>query len=54
MTDFDFGDVLLVPLPFTDQSSAKQRPAVVISSAAHNPAKPDLIIMAITSQMHQA
>ncbi len=29
MTAFSFGDVILVPFPFTDQSQAKQRPAVV-------------------------
>ena len=26
---FSFGDVLLVPFPFTDQSGAKKRPAVL-------------------------
>jgi mRNA interferase MazF len=29
-----FGDVVLVPFPFTDQTAAKKRPAVVISSDA--------------------
>lgn len=48
-----FGDVVLVPFPFTDQSSTKQRPAVVISSAAYHTAKADLILMAVTSQLHQ-
>lgn len=46
-----FGDIVLVPFPFTDQTSVKQRPAVVISSAGYNAAKPDVILMAITSQM---
>jgi mRNA interferase MazF len=27
---FDFGDVVLVPFPFTDQSGTKKRPAVVV------------------------
>lgn len=50
-TALAFGDVVLVPFPFTDQTSTKQRPAVVISSAAYNAAKPDIILMAITSQL---
>ena len=51
MTGFEFGDVVLVPFPFTDQSTVKKRPAVVISSNAYHQERPDLIIMAITSQM---
>ena len=51
MTRFEFGDVLLVPFPFTDQSATKKRPAVVISSEPYNTGRPDLIIMAITSQL---
>lgn len=49
---FDFGDVILVPFPFTNQSASKRRPAVVISSLAYNMARPDVIVMAITSQLH--
>jgi len=51
MTAYSFGDVILVPFPFTDQSQAKQRPAVVVSSARYNTERPDLILMAITSQV---
>lgn len=50
MINFEFGDVVLVRFPFTDQSTAKQRPAVVISSEAYHRARPDILIMAITSQ----
>ncbi len=52
MTRCEFGDVVLVPFPFTDQSASKKRPAVVISSPAYNAQRPDLIIMAITSVLH--
>ena len=48
---FEFGDVLLVPFPFTNQTALKQRPAVVVSSRAYNRARPDVIVMAITSQV---
>ncbi len=51
MTNSEFGDIILVPFPFTDQSTSKKRPAVVISSSAYNRERPDLIIMAVTSQI---
>jgi mRNA interferase MazF len=46
-----FGDVVLVPFPFTDQSGAKQRPAVIVSSSGYHDNRRDLVIMAITSQV---
>ena len=48
-----FGDVMLVPFPFTDQSGAKKRPAVIVSSSGYNTGRRDLVIMAITSQVRQ-
>ena len=51
MTSSEFGDIVLVPFPFTDQSTSKKRPAVVISSSRYNTERPDLIIMAVTSQL---
>lgn len=51
MTDFNFGDIVLVRFPFTDQVGSKQRPAVVVSSAAYHRQRPDLILMAVTSQV---
>lgn len=50
---YSFGQVVLVPFPFTDQSGAKKRPAVIVSSNPYNNTRRDLIIMAITSQVHQ-
>jgi mRNA interferase MazF len=46
-----FGTIVLVPFPFTDQTASKQRPAVVVSTDAYNAARPDTILMAITSQL---
>lgn len=48
---FSFGDVVLVPFPFTDQSGAKKRPAVVVSGQNYNANRRDVVIMAITSQV---
>jgi len=53
MTTYKFGDIILVPFPFTDQTTTKKRPAVVVSSENYNSGRPDLIIMAITSRLHQ-
>ena len=50
MTGYEFGSVVLVPFPFTDQSTTKRRPAVVVSSDAYHRERPDLIILAVTSQ----
>jgi mRNA interferase MazF len=48
---FSFGDVVLVPFPFTDQSGTKKRPAVVVSSHRYNASRRDIVIMAISSQV---
>ena len=48
---YEFGDVVLVRFPFTNQAAFKQRPAVVVSNRAYNTARPDAVIMAITSQL---
>lgn len=47
---YEFGDVVLIPFPFTDQSTIKKRPAVIVSSNAYNQRHIDVILMAITSQ----
>ncbi|HEX5326371.1 MAG TPA: type II toxin-antitoxin system PemK/MazF family toxin [Acetobacteraceae bacterium] len=48
---FEFGDVVLVPFPFTSQAASKRRPAVAVSNRAYNTARPDVVVMAITSQL---
>ena len=50
-TIYSFGDVVLVPFPFTDQTATKKRPAVVVSSAEYNKTRPDVILMAVTGQL---
>jgi mRNA interferase MazF len=48
---YEFGAILLVPFPFTDQSASKRRPAVVVSNSAYNRARSDVVVMAVTSQL---
>jgi mRNA interferase MazF len=51
---YEFGAVILVPFPFTDQTASKRRPAVVVSNGAYNVGRPDVVVMAITSQLRPA
>lgn len=44
-----FGDVLLARFPFTDLTSDKRRPVLVVSAANEGP---DVIVCAITSRAH--
>ena len=44
-TGYSFGDIVLVPFPFTDQSGIKKRPAVIVSSAAYNAPRRDVLII---------
>jgi len=43
------GDIVLIPVPFTDLSSRKRRPVVVISNDAYNRKTQDIIVVAMTS-----
>jgi len=54
MTSYEFGDVILVQFPFTDQSASKKCPAIVVSSNAYHRERTDLILMAATSQVRTA
>lgn len=48
------GDIVLIPVPFTDLSSRKRRPVIVISSDAYNAAGHDMIVVAMTSNPAQS
>jgi len=51
---FQRGDVILVPFPFSDLSTTKVRPAVVVSSDLYHSTEPDLLLAALTSQAARA
>jgi mRNA interferase MazF len=43
------GDILLIPIPFSDLSSQKRRPVIVISNDQYNRKTGDVIVVAMTS-----
>ena len=51
---FQRGDVILVPFPFSDLTTAKVRPAVVVSGDLHHSTEADLPLAALTSRVEAA
>jgi mRNA interferase MazF len=47
------GEIVLVPFPFSDLSSSKKRPALVISNDEYNLKSQDLVICGMTSKTGQ-
>lgn len=45
----DQGDIVLIPVPFTDLSSTRRRPVIVLSNDAYHTAGEDMIVVAMTS-----
>ncbi|MGH9551083.1 MAG: type II toxin-antitoxin system PemK/MazF family toxin, partial [Terriglobales bacterium] len=45
------GDIVLIPIPFTDLSSSRRRPVIVISNDAYQRATADMVVVAMTSNM---
>src|SRR5260370_145955 len=43
------GDIVLIPIPFTDLSSSKRRPVIVVSNNAYHTTNTDIVVVAMTS-----
>lgn len=43
------GDLVLIPVPFTDLSSQKRRPVIVISNQTYHETTQDMVVVAMTS-----
>jgi len=43
------GDIVLIPIPFTDLSSQKRRPVIIIWNNDYNQRAPDVLVVAMTS-----
>jgi mRNA interferase MazF len=50
-TPFDPGEIVLVPLPFTDLGGVRRRPVLVLSAAAYNRRSRDFVVCGITSNL---
>jgi mRNA interferase MazF len=49
----DQGDIVLVPVPFTDLSSQKRRPVIVLSNNDYQRATSDFVAVAMSSRQQQ-
>jgi mRNA interferase MazF len=52
-TKYKHGEIVLIPIPFSDLSSVKKRPVLVISNTSHNSVSNDMVVVAITSNLQQ-
>ena len=43
------GEIVLIPMPFTDLTSARRRPAIVISNDTYNRTTIDMVVVGMTS-----
>lgn len=48
------GDVVLIPFPFSDLSTTKTRPAVVVSSIQYHSVRGELLLAYVSSQVAKA
>jgi len=44
-------DIILIPIPFTDLTSQKKRPAIIISNNNYNETHEDIVVVALTSNV---
>jgi mRNA interferase MazF len=47
------GEIVLIPVPFSDLTASKKRPVLVISNDEYNTASQDIIVTAVTSNLVQ-
>ena len=51
MTSYEQGDVVLVRFAFTEETGAKRRPAVIVSTGNYHSGRQEAIMAAITSNL---
>jgi mRNA interferase MazF len=45
------GEIVLIPVPFTDLSSSRRRPVIVVSNSTYNQLTDDIVVVAMTSNL---
>jgi mRNA interferase MazF len=48
------GDIVLVPIPFTDLTATRRRPVIVVSNNRYNNSSQDVVVVAMTSNLTTA
>jgi mRNA interferase MazF len=48
---FNQGEIVLVPVPFTDLTSTRRRPVIILSNDAYNTNTADVVVVAMTSNL---
>ena len=48
---YNQGDILLIPIPFSNLTSSKKRPVLVLSNSQYNDRTEDILVAAITSNL---
>jgi mRNA interferase MazF len=46
-------EIVLVPFPYSDLSSAKRRPVLIVSNDSYNQTFPDVLVCVITSNLRK-
>ena len=46
-------EIVLVPFPYSDLSSTKRRPVLIVSNNLYNAAFPDILVCVITSNLYK-
>jgi len=50
-TNYEQGEIVLIPFPFSDLSSIKQRPVLILSNNNYNKDTEDIVTCGITSNL---
>jgi len=50
----DQRDIVLIPIPFTDLSSYRRRPVIIVSNDKYNRETDDIVVVAMTSNLKPA